>query len=152
LLGATEDDNLVCIELQSTNDRDMALRMAEYSLRIYLQFGKFPKQIVLYVGQPQLRMSAMLSGPDAASPDFVFRYTLLDIRELDGALLLASTRVEDNLLAILTKLQDQAGAIRQILRRITSLEEPARRAAFAKFLIISRLRQLGQTIVASSIS
>jgi len=37
LLGATIDDKLVHIELQSTNDRQMPLRMAEYSLRIYRQ-------------------------------------------------------------------------------------------------------------------
>jgi len=91
-------------------------------------------------------MSAILSGPDSGAPDFVFRYTLLDIRDLDGALLLASTRVEDNLLAILTRLQDQAGTVRQILGRIASLEEPARRAAFAQFLVISGLRRLAQTI------
>jgi predicted transposase/invertase (TIGR01784 family) len=43
LLGATADDSLVHIELQSTNDPEMALRMAEYSLRIYRQFKKFPR-------------------------------------------------------------------------------------------------------------
>jgi hypothetical protein len=29
----------------------MALGMAEYSLRIYRQFKKFPRQIVFYVGE-----------------------------------------------------------------------------------------------------
>ncbi len=56
LLGETADGALVHIELQSTNDPDMALRMAEYSLRIYRQFRRFPKQIVLYVGERKLRM------------------------------------------------------------------------------------------------
>jgi hypothetical protein len=93
-----------------------------------------------------LRMSAELSGPTSAAPDFSFRYTLVDIRELDGAMLLASNRVEDNLLAILTTLRDKAGAVRQILARIANLEEPARRAAFAQFLIISGVRRLAQTI------
>jgi predicted transposase/invertase (TIGR01784 family) len=41
LLGVTEGDALVHIELQSTNDPDMALRMPEYSLRIYRQFKSF---------------------------------------------------------------------------------------------------------------
>jgi hypothetical protein len=133
LVGATPDNEILHVELQSTNDPDMALRMAEYCLRIYRQFRKFPKQIVLYVGEPKLRMNKTLSGPDARKPDFAFAYTLLDFRELDGAVLLASSHIEDNLLAILARLQNQTAAIRQILARIANLEEPARRAAFSQF-------------------
>jgi predicted transposase YdaD len=146
LLGATVDDNLVHVELQSSNDPDMALRMAEYALRIYRQFRKFPKQIVLYVGEPQLRMTASLSEPDSIKPDFAFQYTLIDIRDLDATELLASSHIEDNLLAILTRLQDRAATVRQILGRIAKLEEPARRAAFARFLIISGLRRLAAAV------
>jgi hypothetical protein len=46
LLGETTDGRLVHIELQSTNDPDMALRMAEYAWAIYRKFGQFPEQIV----------------------------------------------------------------------------------------------------------
>lgn len=106
LLGETAEQTLVHIELQSTNDPDMALRMAEYSLRIYRQFKRFPEQIVLYVGERKLRMNARLSGPDWA-----FGCTLVDARELDGAALLASERVADNFLAILTRLEDRTRAI-----------------------------------------
>jgi predicted transposase YdaD len=141
LLGETADKTLVHIELQSTNDLTMALRMAEYSLRIYRQYRKFPKQIVLYVGESKLRMKARLNGPDSS-----FRYTLMDARELNGGRLLASNRIEDNLVAILTRLEDRTGAIRQILMRIANLEEPARRAALAQLLIISGMRTLEETI------
>jgi hypothetical protein len=37
------------IELQSTNQRDMTLRMPGYSLAIHRQFRRFPEQMVLYV-------------------------------------------------------------------------------------------------------
>ena len=141
LLGMTTDNGILHLELQSTNDPDMALRMAEYYLHIYRQFRKPPKQIVLYVGEAKLRMSAALR-----EPNFAFQYTLLDFRDLDGAALLESSQIEDNLLAILARLQDQRAAVRQILARIASLDEPARHAAFAQFLIISGLRRLGQTI------
>jgi predicted transposase YdaD len=141
LLGVTADEALVHIELQSTNDPDMALRMVEYLLRIYRQFKKFPKQIVLYVGEPKLRMNSRLSGPES-----MFQYTLIDVRELDGARLLASTRVEDNFLAILTRLDDQPAAVRQILTRIANLEKHARRDALAQFLIISGIRRLARTV------
>jgi predicted transposase YdaD len=141
LLGATADDSLVHIELQSTNDPDMALRMAEYSLRIYRQFKKFPRQIVLYVGEPKLRMKAQLSGPDST-----FQYTLIDARELDGDQLLASSRIEDNLMAILARLENRTVTVRTILERIASLEEPERRDALAKLLVISGIRTLEETI------
>ncbi|MFL6465259.1 MAG: hypothetical protein ACJ73N_12730 [Bryobacteraceae bacterium] len=49
LLGESADSELIHIELQSTNDSLMALRMAEYSLRVYRLFGRFAREIVLLV-------------------------------------------------------------------------------------------------------
>jgi len=141
LLGLTLDGLLLHFELQSTNDPDMPLRMLEYALLIYRVFGKFPKQIVLYVGERPLRMSA-----DWVEPDLRFHYTLIDVRELDSAALLESSNIGDNLLAVLTGLQDQVATVRLILKRIADLDEPARRDAFAQFLIISGLRRLAPVI------
>ncbi len=95
LLGWTTEHELIHIELQSTNSSDMAARMAEYALRIYLEWKKYPKQIVLYVGEPAMRMDAGIE-----EPGFSFRYELVDIRDLDAGLLLASPRIEDNLLSV----------------------------------------------------
>ena len=47
LLGETGDGRILHIELQSTNDSTMALRMMEYCAAIYRQFGRFPEQTVL---------------------------------------------------------------------------------------------------------
>src|ERR1035438_9209185 len=47
LLGELLDGNLVHIELQSRNERDFPLRMAEYLFGIGRQYGKLPRQIVL---------------------------------------------------------------------------------------------------------
>jgi predicted transposase YdaD len=146
LLGETADGHLIHIELQASNDPLMALRMAEYALRIYRKYGKYPRQIVLYVGAAPLRMADSLMQPNAENPDLAFKYTLIDIRDLDGGELLASPHIEDNVLAILTRWQDQAATIRQILARIATLEEQERRAAFSLFLIISELRALASTV------
>ena len=134
LLGATAEGDLIHIELQSSNASDMAVRMAEYSIAILRKFRKIPKQIVLYAGQRKLRMKSGFSGPDPANPDLSFRYAMVDFR------------IEDNLLAILARLQDQAATVRQILMLIATLEEAERRVALAQFLIISGLRRLGKTI------
>src|ERR1700737_2508520 len=77
LLGDADSGALVHIELQSTNDPSMPLRMAEYALAIFRQLGRLPKQIALYVGMPAVRMETRLAGPG-----FAFEYELVDIRSL----------------------------------------------------------------------
>src|ERR1022692_2000102 len=62
------------LELQSGNDAAMPLRMAEYCLGIFRLFGRFPRQVVLYVGEPQLRMENELRGVDV-----LFWYGLIDM-------------------------------------------------------------------------
>ena len=52
LLGELQNGELVHIELQSTNEPQMPLRMAEYCLRVLRLFGKFPHQVLVYVGEP----------------------------------------------------------------------------------------------------
>ncbi len=141
LLGRTDVSSLVHVELQSTNDARMALRMAEYALHIYRRFKQFSKQIVLYVGEERVRMAKSLSGPDLE-----FQYTLIDIRSLDSRFLLESPHIEDNLLAVLAGFQNQGDTVRLILARIAALEEPERSAAFERFLIISGRRRLASTV------
>jgi hypothetical protein len=58
LLGETADGGLVHLELQSGNDPEMPLRMAEYCLGVYRQRRTFPRQILLYVGQAPLSMES----------------------------------------------------------------------------------------------
>src|SRR5207248_1109177 len=56
LLGETNVGSLIHLELQSTNEAIISLRMAEYSLGIYRLLRKFPRQVLLYVGEEPLRM------------------------------------------------------------------------------------------------
>jgi len=77
---------------------DMPLRMVEYALRIYRLNKRFPKQYVLYVCNNPLRMPAELVGPK-----FSCRFDILDIRQLDEEMLLASPFDADHILAILTR-------------------------------------------------
>ena len=141
LLGETADGELIHIELQSTNDPLMALRMAEYSLLIYRLFGRFPRQIVIYAGHARMNMASELAGPQ-----HVCRYTLVDIRSLDSEPFLRSPWLADNIIAVLTNLRHQRKAVRQILARIATLEAGAREAAFSQLLILAGLRKLGKIV------
>jgi len=135
LLGETADGSLIHVELQSGNVPTMPLRMAEYCLGVLRLFGKFPRQVVLYVGEAPLGMESELSGPDVW-----FRYRMIDIRELDGDRLLESGETGDNVIAILARLRDHKAAVRKIVGRIADLPGAEREAAVSQLLILAGLR------------
>ncbi len=141
LLGETGDGKLVHIELQSTNDTGMPLRMAEYALGVFRQFSRFPRQIALYVGESDLRMETRLSGPGLA-----FEYELIDARDLDGHLLLESAGLSDNVLAVLTRLRDRQSAVREIIRKVSDAESQSRDLYLEALLILAGLRGLEELV------
>jgi len=138
LLGETADARLVHLELQSTNQAHMAVRMLEYSLAIRRKFRRFPEQVVLYVGNAPMRMKRRLAGPGLS-----YQCRFADIRELDAEALLASRCLEDNVIAILARLSNQRDALRRILERIGQSESEARDAALSELLTLAGLRKLG---------
>ena len=139
LLGVAQNRQLIGLELQSTNDMNLPLRMAEYALRTYRLYGEFPDQYVLYVGEAELRMPSELAGPR-----FACRYQILDIRSIDEEWRLNSPFAGDNILAILTNNRDR----RQTIQRIATLETDRRGDASQKLTILAELRKLGDTIKA----
>lgn len=141
LLGRTADGGLVHIEVQSQNDPDMPLRMAEYALGILRTFASLPRQIVLYVGYEPLRMPDRLIGEDIQ-----FRYRAVDIRELDAEPLIESERVGDNVLAILARLRAQATDVKRILDRIAGAPVSQRERALRQLTILAGLRRLRSII------
>jgi len=141
LLGETVDGDLVHVELQSGNDMAMPLRMAEYSLGVFRLFGRFPRQVVLYVGEAELRMASELRAPGV-----LFQYRLVDIRALDGDRLIESGDVGDNVIAILAGLRDHEGAVRRIMERIAGLAGAERETALAQLMILAGLRHLSQIV------
>jgi hypothetical protein len=141
LLGETDAGELVHIELQSTNDPKMPLRMAEYYVRVYRQFGRFPRQVLLYVGEPPLAMSEEL-----VSPHLDFHYRAVDIRQLDGDQLLDSARLSDNVIAILAQLRDQPTVVHRLVARIAGLPAAERGEALSQLMILAGLRRLGKVV------
>ena len=141
LLGQTVDKGLVHMELQSGNDATMPLRMAEYCLGVFRLFGRFPRQVLLYVGEAPLRMESELRADDVW-----FRYRAVDIRDLDGDRLLESQGVGDTVIAILARLRDHKDAVRRILERIAGLAAAERETALGQLLILAGLRHFEETV------
>jgi hypothetical protein len=137
LLGEMPDGGLVHIELQSRNEKDFALRMAEYLFAIRRKYGRLPRQVALYVGEAPLRMRDAIEGPGVS-----VRFLLVDIRELDGEQLLTSATAGDNILAVLTRLGKQPGALGRILTRIAAGQPDDRQGALAELFIIAGLRRM----------
>ena len=141
LLGQTADGELIQLELQSGNDAAMPLRMIEYSVGVRRLYGRFPRQVLLYVGEPPMHMESRLNGPD-----WFFQYRLIDIRTLDGERLLESGDVGDNVIAILARLRDDREAVHRIVARIAGLAAAERETALAQLTILAGLRHLAKTV------
>lgn len=141
LLGESAAGELVHIELQSSNDAEMALRMAEYFLAIYRQHGRFARQVVLYVGPERVRMPEEL--PAAGMK---FRYEMVDVRSFDGDKLIESPKTSDNVFAVLASLRQERLALRRILRKLSQCAEPERRFYLEALLTLAGLRGLGRIV------
>jgi predicted transposase YdaD len=141
LLGWTASGELVHIELQSHNDPEMALRMAEYALAILRQYKQYPHQLVVFLGQGKLNMESGLT-----TRGFAFHYDLVDVRQLDGQKLLASRRLADNILAVFASLDNTREGIRRILLNIAKLEEGHRSEELRLLFAAAELRELHHTV------
>ena len=134
LLLRTGDGELHQLELQARNETNMAQRMLDYAVAALHCYGQCPVQTVLYVGDAPMRMQSRLL---TASIDF--RFTLLDIRDLDRGALLRSGNIADNLIAILAGRRED-GAIRRILGKMEKLKVEERDESIRLLLVLCGLR------------
>jgi len=79
---------------------------------------------------------------EIAGPDWTFRFHMVDIRDLDGELLLASDNPGDNVIAILTRMGSEPDAVRRVLKRVATAPAEARDEALAELSIVAGLRKL----------
>ncbi len=136
------DRRLIAMELQSTNDPLLPLRMAEYSLRVYRLHKQFPEQYVLYVGTARLSMPAALKGPN-----HFCRYTIIDIRKFRAETLVNSPFPADAVIAILARYAERPEIVRRILARIAKIGKGAALdAAFSKLMILAGIRELEEVV------
>ena len=132
------DETLLHIELQSSNDRDMGLRMLEYYVLLWRRYRKPLRQVVIYVGTPRMRMLNSL-----VSETLRFSFTVRDIREWRAEELLASPLFGDQVLALLGGTKDARGLVRGVLERIAKMVPERRERALRYVLILAGLRKFG---------
>ena len=88
-----------------------------------------------------MRMATKLRGGGLS-----FEYQAVDMRSLDGDLLLESAEVGDNVIAILARLRDDEEAVRKILTRLAGLPPTERATALEQLFILAGLRRLEETV------
>ena len=129
--------NIYHIEIQSVDDPKMIYRMLHYNLLIRENYGRKPKQFVVYVGEkPPKRMENVLEDEDLK-----FSYTLVDVSQIDCSELIKSSSPSDWVLAILCKMEDEVKGIREILKRVAQIENQEERRRYLELILhIARLR------------
>lgn len=130
LLARCADGALRQVELQVNNDARMPFRMLEYAVAIHRSLGEPVEQTVLYVGRGPLTMPTSFR-----SGGIRHEYTILNLREMDGAALLASDDWTDNEWALLTRSHPEE-VIRVVFAKLQGLRGEEQREAATSFMII----------------
>ncbi len=137
IVAKLSNGQLYHLELQSDNDDKMEWRELEYYSLIYRNYGQAPIQQVLYVGHKRPRFTTQIQHERLQ-----FSYQLIDIRSLDGSLLLNSSELSDNVISLLGHLPDRRAAVKQVLQRIVNLPENRRNDMTTRLAVLAGLRPL----------
>ncbi|ACN98448.1 conserved hypothetical protein [Sulfurihydrogenibium azorense Az-Fu1] len=136
LVVKLEDNTILHIEIQSTNDPSMPYRMFEY---FYLITDKYkPKdliQVCIYIGKEPLKMSDKIQFSD-----WTYRYRLIDIKDIPCKELITSQNITDKLLAGLCKIEDPKFYVENVIKEIKNANPKDRKELFTLFLEISKIR------------
>jgi hypothetical protein len=124
------------LEVQSTDDPKMVLRMLHYYALILENYEKEPFQAVVYVGEKPLRR--MKTGIETDS--LRFNYKLIDINQLDCSYLMNSSEPSDWVLAVLCRMDKEEKDLKNLLRRFLNLPKYKREKLINFLLHIAKLR------------
>ena len=89
------------------------------------------------MGEPQLRIAPELSGPN-----ILFRYEVVDIRQIDEEEFLRSSNIDSNVLTILGRVKNLEQTAREVLVRIAQLPPEQQGVPLQQLVILSGLRSL----------
>ncbi|MBF0464250.1 MAG: hypothetical protein HQK94_04095 [Nitrospirae bacterium] len=131
------DCSILHIEIQSASDGTMLMRMYLYSALIFSQYGRMPRQIVLYVGNKPHKMKNDIG---------TYSYEIKDIRDINCSELLQSDKPEDTVLALLCNSDNMDVTITKILEKLSTLPIKTMNDYIVKLLNIADLRKLADKV------
>ena len=130
------------MEFQTTNESTMAHRMLDYYVALLKKYGSAPRQVVLYLGNDPQSMQDRL---DLES--LQFRYSILDLGNLDAEELWKSSYTGDVILSILCRQPDPKVRLDRILQRLRTLEPEQAVRATRLLLLLSYKRGLSDIVI-----
>jgi len=134
----TETGEIYHVEFQSTNDSSMPVRMALYFYLILQNYGRAPKQYLVFVGRGECTIpSSVEIGSSKHS------YKVVDLKkDVDCQKLLESNNPNDWIFTVLCRLDPQKTAIRTVIQKIKSIEDRRlQQELIQKLLILAGLRE-----------
>jgi len=124
------------LELQSTDDPKMGLRMLYYYLLILGNYGRTPHQEVVYVGEKPLRKMSSIVETNTLR----FEYRLIYLNKVDCSLLLNSKEPSDWGLSIFCRMENENRTLKELLSKFLTLPQPKMEKYLNYLLHIARLR------------
>jgi len=135
LVVKLEDDTIFHLEIQSTDDKTMPKRMLQYALLIENIHGQFPLQSVLYIGEKEIEIKNSIK-----TEHINYQFDVKNIKEIDCSVLIESEDINDNILAILCKIDDFNLFFTKLRSKLMNTEESKRKNYLKKFFYLMRLR------------
>lgn len=144
LVGETASGELTYLEVDTGNDpEELPRRTCRNFILMEDRFpGRIVVPVVLYIGRGPMKFQ-----PPYQSNRLWFDYVVLDMRREDGAELLASDDIEDNMLALLTDTVDKKGVITRVMEKLAEIEGRRREDMALLFIILGGLRDLEKEII-----
>lgn len=137
--NAEDEEFILHLEFQSTNDKNMVYRMLRYCVFI-LQTYKLPiRQFVIFVGRNKLSMQNELF-----LPNIHFHYELINFKNIPYESFLESQNPSEIILAILGKFSEPERAVKEILKKLIQKinEETTLSKYIVQLEVLSQLRNL----------
>jgi len=135
LLTRLEDNTLFHLEIQSTDDKTMPIRMLQYTSLIYEKYKQFPKQLVLYVGNKKIKINDSIN-----EKNLVYNYEVKDIREFDCSILIQSEDISDNIIALLCDIKDIDRFFKVLNQKLEKFSPKKREDYLRKLFYLMKLR------------
>jgi len=134
----TETGEIYHVEFQSTNDPSMPVRMAVYFYLILQNYGKAPKQFLVYVGRGNCSMPNSIEVEGSKHS-----YKVIDLkRDLNCQSLLESPNPNDWVLSILCRMDQEKEAVRRIVEKIKTIRDKReQQELIQKVFILAGLRE-----------
>jgi len=135
---------IIHLEIQTTNDKEMAIRLLEYRAMLNRIYGLLVRQYVLYIGASALNMQDYID-----EPALHFTYCLIDFSKLPHEWFLSSAYIEEQLLAILGDLggKEPIKIVEEVVEAIDRqpIDRVIKIKYFKQLRILAQLRKFTNT-------